>query len=356
MRYLSIDIMRGMTVVAMILVNTPGSWQYIYPPLAHAEWHGYTPTDLIFPFFLFIVGSAMSLSLGRDRSAYPVKFQRLSSRSLKIFFLGLALHFYAANFSWENLRLMGVLQRIGIAYFIAGLIVLSCRRRQRVLISIVILAVYTLLLFSVDEPFGLAANVVGVIDRQLLGAAHMWSIDGIAFDPEGLLSTIPCVVTVLLGYEATAYLSAEKNRQQAVKTLTMAALGLMLAGYVLSLWLPINKSLWTASYVLVTGAWAVLVLAVLVLIVDIYGKQAWGRCFVWFGANALILYVVSWAWTATYYKFSIAGQPAYDFIYQAFVTPIGDVYLASLAFAVAHILLFSLLAWQLYRKKIFIKV
>ncbi|ROS01428.1 putative acyltransferase [Sinobacterium caligoides] len=356
MRYLSIDIMRGLTVIAMILVNTPGSWDYVYAPLSHASWHGYTPTDLIFPFFLFIVGSAMCLSMSRDTGSKVLRLKKLWSRGAKIFAIGLALHFYASGFDFSSLRIMGVLQRIGLAYVLAGSLIICLDHRRAALMSIIILLAYSLMLLGSDDPYSLSGNVVAELDRYILGAAHMWQKDGVAFDPEGLLSTLPVIATIIIGYKTTYYLSVSSDRLRAVMVLLASALVMLVMGYVVASSVPINKNLWTPSYVLISGAWAIAVLAVFVLLVDVLGLQRWGRPLLWFGANPMALYVISWAWTVTYYKFSIAGQPFYDYLYACFNAMIADPYLASLLFAMAHIALFGVLARWLYRRGIFIKI
>jgi predicted acyltransferase len=241
-RYLALDALRGFTIAMMILVNTPGSWSFIYPPLAHADWHGCTPTDLVFPFFLFVVGSAMYFSFRKTTMALSPTFALVILRRTVIIFV-LGLIFNGVLGGWENLRIMGVLQRIALAYAIAAFIVLSVSRTSICVIGVLLLLGYWLLLTITGgaDPFGLNTNIVVKIDLAVLGAEHIYNGKGVPFDPEGLLSTVPAVVNVLIGFELTRFLAAQKDRTTTLVVLIILGGAGIALGLIWSIWLPINK-------------------------------------------------------------------------------------------------------------------
>ena len=217
-RYLALDAFRGITIALMILVNTPGTWAHVYAPLLHADWHGATPTDLVFPFFLFIIGSAMFFSFKKsDFAANPEQFLRIVKRGFIMFFIGFMLNIIPFNNPIEEWRIMGVLQRIGIAYVLAACLVLLLNRRGIFIASVIILVAYWALLMSVgDAGLTIEGNIIREFDLAVLGANHMYTMRGVNFDPEGLLSTIPAVVNMLLGFELTRYLTSIKDKNSSV--------------------------------------------------------------------------------------------------------------------------------------------
>lgn len=356
-RSIALDVLRGVTVAAMILVNTPGSWEYVYAPLSHATWHGCTPTDLIFPFFLFIVGSAMYFSLGNVQPSQALIF-KIARRSLTILGLGLAMHLYASG-AFDTLRIMGVLQRIGIVYGIAACIVLYSNQLVNWLIIGLIGLLYWagLILFGSETPFAIEGNIVRSVDMVLLGQSHMWNINGIAFDPEGLLSTIPSVINVLLGFEATRILKQNAQLSRGALALTLLGGGLTLFGWLWGYLLPINKSLWSSSYAIFTSGIAVLTLSGLIWLIDIK-KQHWlGKPFHFFGKNPLFIYILSWIWAVTYFKIGMAdGNSLYSWLYLQLNSVVTDPYFASFSYALIHVMFFWLIAYELSRRKIFIKI
>lgn len=356
-RYLALDAFRGLTIALMILVNTPGSWGFVYSPLLHANWHGLTPTDLVFPFFMFIVGSAMFFAFKKhDFTLTPAIAFKIIKRGILIFLIGLFLNAYPFSIAVDDWRVMGVLQRIGIAYLFAAFIVLSVKRRGVLLISLSILVFYSLLLMSVSGgAFTLENNLVRTIDLAVLSAAHMYGGMGIAFDPEGLLSTLPSVVSVLFGFEITRYISDIPCKKTSMKKLLQLGVLAVIIGMTCGMFVPINKALWTMPYVIITTGIASLTLAFFVYLIDI---KKIGRpvepLFV-YGTNPLFIYVISWLWVASYGLFSLSGVPLHQWMFQGLAAVMPEK-LASFTFALSHVVLFWWFSKCLYQRKIFIKI
>ncbi|HKO56707.1 MAG TPA: heparan-alpha-glucosaminide N-acetyltransferase domain-containing protein [Thermoanaerobaculia bacterium] len=312
-RLLALDVFRGVTIAAMLLVNNPGSWSSIYAPLEHAEWHGWTPTDLIFPFFLFIVGITTHLSKKEPK--------RIVRRGLTIVLLGLLLN--AFPFFWwgkmagvpnptfldrvawrfEHLRFAGVLQRIGIAYIAAALIALYATRRQIIITILAILIGYWVLMTCVPVPGSgeLGAFVLDKpdktlaawVDRAVLGTNHIWSSTK-TWDPEGPLSTLPAIATALLGVLAGEWVTRrDKTLIERVAKLYGAGCLAMIAGKLWDWVFPINKNLWTSSYVLFTAGFACVALATCLWLIDVEGVRGWTRPFVIYGVNPMVAFVGS---------------------------------------------------------------
>lgn len=358
-RLLALDVFRGMTVAFMILVNTPGSWSYVYAPLSHARWHGYTPTDLVFPFFLLAVGMSMSYSVLKfEHASDGDYFSKVIRRSLLIFLIGVALTaFPFYNTDWENLRVMGVLQRIALTYFLAAVVIRYLNDRYVLVSSLLILAAYwvLLLIFGAVDPHGLEGNAVLKLDRLIMGERHLWTGLGVPFDPEGLLSTLPAAVNVLAGYYIGRQVQ-RKTAQELVSKLAIIGMVLVISGHTWNLFLPINKSLWTGSYVLVSVGIGSIVLAVLIYLIDIKAYLGWIKPFLVFGMNPLFIYILSILWVSIYFQVIIEGQNAqswlYDNIYKSIVTP----KFGSMLFALMHVAGCWVVGLALYRRNIFIKV
>lgn len=362
-RYLALDALRGLTIAMMILVNTPGSWEFVYSPLKHADWHGCTPTDLVFPFFLFVVGSAMYFSFYKNAKQHtPVELSpslalTIVRRTLVIFLLGLI--FNAVLAGWENLRIMGVLQRIALAYAFAAFIVLGVNRIGVYCIGVLLLLGYWMLLVSGggDDPFGLTTNIVVRLDVALLGNAHMYSGKGLPFDPEGVLSTIPAIVNVLIGFELTRFLVKQKNRVRSLMLLFCFGASAIALGLLWSIWLPINKSLWTSSFVMYSAGYFCIALAVFVWLVDIKQFKQLAQPFIIYGSNSIFIYMLAPFWVHAY--LFIPVQDENGNFYTALFAGLAQVFppaMASLVFALLHVLLFWFISLLLYRNKIFIKV
>jgi predicted acyltransferase len=399
----ALDVLRGATVALMIGVNNPGSWNHLYPPLAHAQWHGCTPTDLVFPFFLFAVGNAMAFTMPALSAAAPAAFWgKLLRRTLLIFALGLLLN--AAPFvrwqpdgslgwrDWEQLRLMGVLQRIALAWCAATLVVrfggpragpwLPTRLRRgppegephdrgtRIVlpaVAVVLLGYWALCVAfgAPGDPYSLEGFFGTAVDRALLGPQHLYRGEGVPFDPEGLASTLPAIAQVLLGYWVGVRVRAEPASWGAVARLFTLAAGLLALAYLWQLAMPINKKLWTSSYVLLSTGLAVALLALLVQALDLQRRGgAWVRFCEVHGRNALFVYVMSgliprldgllrWPsgmeaprwWTPTTWAAKNVFEP---------IAP--DPRFGSLLFALANVAAYGALAWWLDRRRIYIRV
>lgn len=356
-RYLALDAFRGITIALMILVNTPGSWSHVYEPLLHADWHGCTPTDLVFPFFLFSIGSAMFFSLKKnDFTATSAQFYIIIKRSFTLFFIGFMLNVIPFDTAIEELRIMGVLQRIGVAYVIAASLVLLLNRRGVFTVSAIILFAYWALLLSIgDNSLTIEGNIIRQFDLATIGANHMYTMRGVSFDPESLLSTIPAVVSILLGFELTRYLTGIKDKQASVFKLTLigsVAIGL---GFLWGLFLPINKPLWTSSYVIYTTGFACLVLAAFVWLIDIKGQNKFVSPLLVYGTNPLFVFVLSFFFVTAYLNIPVGNSSFYAWLYQQF-TLFANPTLASLLFALSHVVLFWFISLKLYQRKIFIKI
>jgi predicted acyltransferase len=360
-RLMSLDVFRGLTIAGMILVNNAGDWSHVYWPLEHAEWNGWTPTDLIFPFFLFIVGVSMVLSFEarRARGASNGELLRHSlRRGVIIVALGLFLNGYP-HFDLHTMRFAGVLQRIGVVYLIASVIVLYAGRAVRWAIAAALLIGYYAIMRFVPVPgFGTGiltpdGNLAAYIDRAVM-YNHLYVAH--RFDPEGFLSTLPAIVTCLLGVFVGEWIRGKPARQVVRGLLVGAVFGLGL-GKLWAFWFPINKNLWTSSYVLFTAGFAMFILAVCMWLTDVRGWKLWARPFVWFGVNPLAIYfLASWLGKASV-SHRIHGAPWKNIVYRnVFAHLFANAYLDSLAFAMSYVLLFWLIAWVLYRRKVFIKV
>ena len=369
-RLLSLDVFRGLTIAGMVLVNNAGNWNAVYPPLLHASWHGWTPTDLIFPFFVFIVGVAIPLAFEKRKAvANAGSSQRdlhlkIFRRTAVIFGLGLLLN--AFPFTMEklaHLRIPGVLQRIALCYFFAALIYLKAKVRTQVMITATLLILYWLAMKLIPAP-GFAAgdltmegSLASWVDRLLL-AGHTYRP---FYDPEGLLSTVPAVATALFGVLAGQWLMQKREPLDKIAGLFAAGALCVIAGYMWNWGFPINKALWTSSYVMFTGGLALQLLALCYWAIDLKGWQRWAKPFVVFGVNALALYVLSGLMMKILLlipmpKLDGTAGSMKDFLYErifgSWMSPIN----ASLAFALSYVFLWWLLMYLLYRRRIFIKV
>lgn len=362
-RLLSLDAFRGITVAAMVLVNNPGTWSAIYGPLRHADWHGATPTDLIFPFFLFIVGVAVPFSLApRAAPGSPGALPRVLRRALLIFALGILLH-ALPWFQWETLRIPGVLQRIAVCYLAAALIYLATGWRGQAIWAAALLLGYWGLMALVPVPghaagdLGKEWNLAAYLDRALLGPAHIWRVSRV-YDPEGILSTVPAVGTTLLGGLAGGWLRSGRAPGVLMRGLVGAGVAGVAAGWLWGLAFPINKPLWTSSYVLYTAGWALLALAACYWVIEMRGRTGWARPFVVFGVNALALYFLS-SLAAKLLGMIRVGEPPRSlqwWLYTQLFAPWAAPINASLAYAIAYLLLWWAIMWALYRAGIRIRV
>ena len=366
-RLVSLDAFRGMTIAGMLLVNNPGTWSHIYAPLRHAPWHGWTPTDLIFPFFLFIVGVAMTFSYGKrlERGAdRGVLLRKAARRSLILFGLGLALHGFP-NYDLSTIRIPGVLQRIALASFCATAIVLAFRVRGQAIAAAVLLLGYWALITLVPVP-GVGAGVLepgqdlgAWLDRMIFGTQHLW-VYAETWDPEGLLSTMPAVATVLLGVLVGHGIRADRPERAKLTGLLAFGAAATLVGLAWGTVLPINKNLWTSSYAVLTAGLGALFLGACYWLIDIRGRRGWATPFVIFGTNAIAAFFLSSLFARILNLITVgSGAEATTlkaFLYQtAFASWLSPIN-ASLAFAISYVLVWLGAMAVLYRKGIFIKV
>lgn len=363
-RLIALDVLRGLTIALMIMVNTPGSWTYVYPPLRHAKWHGCTPTDLVFPFFLFIVGVSMWYSFKKfGKGITNAGLYKVLKRTFIIFLLGFFLNLFP-KFDFENVRILGVLQRIAIAYGISALLCLQFNVKVLKYIFVCLLIGYWGILYFGNpiNPFAETGNIVQLIDLTILGENHMYKGLGFTFDPEGLLSAIPSIGTVLWGYFTGKIIEVSLNTLGAIKKLFIYGLILTIIGVVWATVFPINKSLWTSTYVLYSGGLAMLFLALLLWVIDVKGLKKWTKPFIHFGTNPLFIYVFSGLYVQIIiYLVKITNKngetlSGYGYLYNQVFVPLAGNMNGSLLFAITHIIFFWFLTYILYKRRIFIKI
>ena len=368
-RLISLDVFRGITIAGMIMVNNPGSWSAIYSPLAHADWHGWTPTDFIFPFFLFIVGIAIPIALGKKVETGGVTkdvYLKIFRRAALIFLIGLFLH-AMPFFEFSTLRIPGVLQRIAVCYLIASLIFLHTNWKQQTIIGVAMLFIYWLLMTTIPVPGcditsinDKACNLSAYLDRTILGLDHIWK-QGKVYDPEGILSTIPAIVTTMSGILTGTWLKSKRENLDKVSGILFFGIVLVALGWAWNFFFPINKSLWTSSYVLFTSGMALCFLGFCYWLIDIKGFTKWTKPFVIFGVNALALYVFSGIVSKLIDIIKVTGADRNpialkSWIFQNIFLQIASPINASLMFAVIYILIWLFFMWLLYRKEIYIKI
>lgn len=365
----------------MILVNNPGSWSHIFDPLEHARWHGCTPTDLVFPFFLFAVGNALAFVMPRmENAGNTVVLGKIFKRTLLIFAIGIFLN-WAPFVRWdgdklvyrtfETLRFMGVLQRIALAYCFAALIVHFFKVRGAFVASMAILLIYWALCLAFGDradPYSLEGFFGTGLDRRLLGSAHLYKGEGVFFDPEGLASTLPAIVQVIFGYFVGLYIQQKGKTYEMLANLFVAGCVLVFAGFCWDLVFPVNKKLWTSSYVCYTTGLAIFTLGVMIYLIEFREiRGAWSRFFVVFGKNPLFIFVLSGflprvlgllRWTD---RIGENGKPVYatpfSWFYEHICKPISaKPEVGSLIYALCMIAFYWMIVWWLDRRKIYIKV
>jgi predicted acyltransferase len=356
----SVDALRGATVAAMVLVNNPGTWSAVYPPLRHAEWHGFTPTDMIFPFFLFIVGVSIPLALGpRLEAGVEGLVVRAVRRAAVIFALGLLLHAQPL-FHLSTLRIPGVLQRIAVCYLLAALLFLlgggARGWRVQAIVAGALLVGYWLLMTRVAAPgqavgdLSPAGNLAGYVDRLVLGPRHIWQLSK-WYDPEGILSTLPATATTLLGVLAGDWLRQARPAGRLLRGLVLGGVAATGLGWLWGLSFPINKSLWTSSYALMMSGAAALALALCYWLIEVRGLRRWAGPFVLFGLTALPLFFLSTAMARWLLLIRVGPEHTrlYAWLYTHLFAPWAAPVNASLAFALAYVLLWLGLMWLLQR-------
>jgi predicted acyltransferase len=369
-RFTALDVFRGMTVCLMIIVNTPGNGATTFSPLLHAHWHGFTPTDLVFPSFLFAVGNAMSFTMKKwDTLPQSAVLWKIFKRTFIIFLLGFLMYWFPF-FKWdaahhlvfapfEETRVFGVLQRIALCYGIAALLLYYCKPNTALYISVALLFVYWFLLLAFGndaDPYAMQTNLGSVIDKWLLGEKHLYHGEGVAFDPEGLLSTMPAIVNVVAGYITGRYIQEKGNSYEGLTRLLLAGVGLLFAAYCWNLVFPINKKLWTSSFVLHTVGLDCIIIAAIIYIINFRNKTGWTYFFEVFGRNPLFIYLLSEIGAILLYFFRTkSGSTYYHWVYQNIFSHAG-AYLGSLLFAISFMLLCWLVGYVLDKRKIYVRV
>ena len=388
-RFYSLDVFRGATVCLMILVNNPGNWEHIYPPLEHASWHGLTPTDLVFPFFLFAVGNAMALTMPKLEAAGASTFwKKIIKRTILIFLIGLFLNWWpfvrwqsdSLNFKhWvdpvspENgIRILGVLQRIAICYFLASVILYYFKAKQSLYIALTLLVVYWILcvIGNPADPYSLSGWFGTDVDKKILGVAHMYKGEGVAFDPEGIMSTIPSTVEVIFGYLIGNYIHRKGKNFEMVSSLFVAGVVMLIAGFCWDMVFPINKKIWTSSFTIYTSGLATITIATMIYVIELKNIKGWlTRFFDVFGKNALFVFALS-AFLPRLLGLiriplnshsngedKIVYTNPWNWLYQKALVHIpGDPRLGSLVYALCVITFMWAICWWLDRRKIYIKV
>lgn len=381
-RYYSLDVFRGATVALMILVNNPGSWAHIFGPLEHAPWHGCTPTDLVFPFFLFAVGNAMSFVMPRFEAAGPAIFWgKVVKRTLLIFAIGLFLNWSPfvkwngenlVGKAWENIRIFGVLQRIALCYFFASVIIYYAKARGAFVIGGVILIAYwaiCLFLGNGFDPYTLSNWFGTVVDTKILGITHLYKGEGVPFDPEGLASAAPAIVQVIFGFLVGQYVQQKGKSFEMLAGLMMAGMVLVCTGYFWDMVFPINKKIWTSSYVLYTSGLATLSLATLIYLIEFKSIQGkWSKFFDVFGKNPLFIFVLSgflprilallrWVDHVDPITSKKVYTSSLPWFYEHICKPVAtDLRIGSLLYALITIAFYWSIVYILDKKKIYIKV
>ena len=380
-RYYSLDVFRGATVALMILVNNPGSWGHIFSPLEHASWHGCTPTDLVFPFFLFAVGNAMSFVMPKLELGTAADFwKKVLKRTLLIFAIGLFLNWspfvkWSDNHLifkvWENVRILGVLQRIALCYFFASVIVYYGKSRMALFLGMMILVLYWILnivLGVPGHPYSLSGYFGNAIDQSILGVTHIYKGEGVPFDPEGLMSMFPAIVQVILGYLVGEYIQAKGKNFEMLAQVLLTGVVLVLAGWIWDFSFPINKKIWTSSYVLYTTGLAMIALGMLIYLLEFKeAKGRWSHFFDVFGKNPLFIFVLSGflprvlALLRWVDHTDEKGEPVYTSALPWFYEHIckninSDLRIGSFVYALCFIAFMATLAYLLDKKKVYIKV
>lgn len=386
-RLLALDILRGVTIAGMILVNNPGSWGHIYAPLRHAEWIGLTPTDLVFPFFMFIMGISTYISLKK----YNFEFShaaalKILKRTVVIFIIGMAIgwfsrfcyywssapedlsfgeNLWASVWTFDRMRILGVMQRLALCYGATAIIALTLKHRYIPYLIVTLLLGYFILLIVGNGFAYNETNILSIVDRAILTPAHMYKDNGI--DPEGVLSTIPAIAHVLLGfYVGRLMLDGNKSEDRAsflnsqLITLFLAGVILTFSGFLLSYGCPISKKIWSPTFVLVTCGLASSFLALLIWIIDVKGYKKWCTFFESFGVNPLFMYVLGGVLSILFGSISFPWDGGsisiHGFLYNKLLTPVLGELNGSLAYALLFVAINWCIGYQLYKRKIYIKI
>ena len=397
-RFYSLDVFRGATVCLMILVNNPGTWAHIYSPLEHAPWHGLTPTDLVFPFFLFAVGNALAFIMPKLESGGDAMFwKKVLKRTLLIFLIGLFLNWWPfvtevnrviegtnefqketifKGFTWidytknkagevvevvKGVRVLGVLQRIALCYFFASIIIYYLKVRKSFLVGLILLLIYWLLCYVANpaDPYSLHGWFGTGIDKAILGETHMYKGEGIAFDPEGLMSTLPAIVQVIFGYLVGDYIQKKGKNFEMLSGLFVAGVAMLVTGFCWDMIFPINKKIWTSSYTVYTSGLAIITIATMIHMIEFKNAKGWlSKFFDVFGKNALFVFALSAFLPRTLGLIKLGdGVNPWNWLYKKVLIHIpGAPENGSLAYAICVITFMWFICWWMDKKKIYVKV
>jgi predicted acyltransferase len=384
-RLLALDILRGITIAGMLLVNNPGTWSDIYAPLRHAEWNGLTPTDLVFPFFMFIMGVSTYFSLRKYNfklsAAAALKIVR---RTVVIFAIGMAIAWLArflralsggeatlwqAINNFDAMRALGVMQRLALCYGFGSIIALLFKGKSLKWVVAIILAIYAFLLWIGNGYEFSNNNIVSIVDHSVFGAKHMYS-DTVGdvtldFDPEGLLSTLPAIAHMLIGYICGSIIFAAKDNKTRINKLFIIGTSLSFVGFLFAYGMPINKKIWSPTFVITTCGLAASLLALLIWIIDIKGYKTWCRFFEAFGINPLFMYVLGSVLSlflsfikVPYYLAADGCISLHGWIFEVCCMPLAayNITLASLFYAILFVCINWCFGYILYKNKIYIKI
>jgi predicted acyltransferase len=364
----AVDFFRGLTIALMIIVNTPGTWEKVYAPLRHANWHGCTLTDMVFPSFMFLIGVSMWFSFDKYGKTLTSEIsKKILKRTVLLFFVGLILNNFPFLWkNWDTWRIMGVPQRLALGYCFASFLCLSLNIRQLIYAAVGLLFLYWGLMIglAIDpaDPYGLKTNAVLRLDTWLFGEKHLYHGEGVGFDPEGVLSTIPSVVTVVLGWLSGRLMVFRKMQVELmVRDLLLFGILCGFLGLTWDLFFPINKKLWTSSYVLYVGGISIIFLAASIYVIEINNWRNGTGLFFAFGANSLFAYIFSEALVMITNNINVIGAggktiSVTSWIYETIFKPIGSGEFSSFLFAFSYMALCWLVCRFLYVRNIFIKL
>ncbi len=367
-RFTALDVFRGMTVCFMIIVNTPGNGGTTYSPLLHAQWHGFTPTDLVFPSFLFAVGNAMSFVMPKwNTLATGTVVYKILKRTFIIFLLGYLMYWFPfvkqVQGQWvlapfSQTRVFGVLQRIALCYGIASLLLYFLKPKFTIIICVGLLLLYwlVLLMFSEGDPYSMQGAAGTILDKFLFGNDHLYHGEGVAFDPEGLLSTLPAISNVVGGFVVGSFIQKHGKTYEMLTKLLLSGAGLMLLAWITNHFFPVNKKLWTSSFVLLTIGLDCIIISAVIYVIDFLHKTKWTYFFEVFGRNPLFIYLLSELGVTLLYVFSVSPKmPVYKWLYENIYINAG-AYFGSFLFAVSVMLICWLVGYYLDKRKIYVRV
>jgi predicted acyltransferase len=372
-RFLALDVFRGMTICFMIIVNTPGSGAIPYAPLEHATWHGFTPTDLVFPSFLFAVGNAMSFSLKKYELISNAAFlTKIIKRTILIFLIGYLMYwfpFFRLNAAGDiipapiaNTRIMGVLQRIALCYFFGSLLVHYLSPKKVIIVGIVLLIGYWLLLLGFgnpSQPLSMSGNAGLYLDKFLMGNNHLYHGEGIPFDPEGWLGTLPAIVNVIIGFFAGKFIQEKGKTFECLSKLMLFGALFIFIALCWNIVFPINKKLWSSPFVLVTCGIDLILISALIYILEMknWNIFRWSEFFQIFGRNPLFIYILSELLVVVLFMVHVSpNESVFNWLNRVIFQTAAPGPFGSFLFAIFYMLVCWSIGWWLNKRRIYVKV